>query len=205
MALLAGCSGPTGDSSGTRGGDSLDAAAEVAPLPTPITPAPEVSDPGPTRAQRRARELRRAAEVAAAEEKAAKKQARRQAEKRAERVAARAALNPLAGRTWGVYQGPREPTSEPYQRATGATKEALATIALEPKAAWFGAWIADAEIGARGLGVHRRHPAGRPRGTGADDRLPDGALGARGLQPATDHGRADVVPTLDRLVRSGGG
>lgn len=58
-------------------------------------------------------------------------------------------MNPLAGRPWGVYQGPREPTSAPYQQATGAMKQALATIALEPKAAWFGAWIGDDEIGAR--------------------------------------------------------
>lgn len=97
---------------------------------------------GPTRKQRKARALRRAAEAAATEKLAKKRTARK-------RSAVVAARNPLAGRTWGVYQGPREPTSAPYQRATGATKQALATIALEPKAAWFGAWIADAEIGAR--------------------------------------------------------
>jgi endoglucanase len=84
-------------------------------------------------------------EVAAKE----KREAKQKKQRLQERATLAAAQNPLAGRTWGVYQGPREPTSAPYQQATGATKQALAKIALEPKAAWFGAWIADGEIRAR--------------------------------------------------------
>ncbi len=122
-------------------------AAPSAPI-EPELPTTTPADQGPTDEQRKARALRRAAEKAALEAKR-KKQVKQRARARAERrAAALAARNPLAGRTWGVYQGPREPTSAPYAAATGATKEALAKIALRPKAAWFGAWISDAEIAA---------------------------------------------------------
>ena len=131
---------------------AVPAAAPSAPialdLPT-LTPTDQgPTAQGPTAQQRKARALSRAAEKAALEAKR-KKQLKQRARARAERRAtALAARNPLAGRSWGVYQGPREPTSAPYAAATGATKEALAKIALRPKAAWFGAWISDAEIGA---------------------------------------------------------
>ncbi len=55
--------------------------------------------------------------------------------------------NPLAGRPWGVYQGPAEMAWAPYVKATGKRKKRLATIALAPKAKWFGAWISDRSIG----------------------------------------------------------
>jgi endoglucanase len=55
-------------------------------------------------------------------------------------------LNPLAGRTWGVYQGTQELAWKPYERATGARKALLGKIALRPKATWFGGWIPDDEI-----------------------------------------------------------
>lgn len=54
--------------------------------------------------------------------------------------------NPLAGRTWGVYQGKAELAWEPYQRATGQRRSLLARIALQPKATWFGDWIRDDRI-----------------------------------------------------------
>lgn len=57
--------------------------------------------------------------------------------------------NPLAGRAWGVYAGAADPAWLPYVNATGARKAALATIALTPKAKFFGAWIPDSEIAAK--------------------------------------------------------
>jgi endoglucanase len=54
--------------------------------------------------------------------------------------------NPLAGRRWGVYQGSADPAWNPYAKATGDRKEALATIALTPKAKFFGAWIPNSGI-----------------------------------------------------------
>ena len=54
--------------------------------------------------------------------------------------------DPLAGRPWGVYRGTADPAWSPYQRASGSRKQTLATIALAPKAKFFGAWIADGEI-----------------------------------------------------------
>ncbi len=57
--------------------------------------------------------------------------------------------NPLAGRAWGVYEGPSDPAWLPYVNATGARKQALATIALTPKAKFFGAWISDSDIASR--------------------------------------------------------
>jgi endoglucanase len=49
--------------------------------------------------------------------------------------------NPLAGRPWGVYEGNADPSWKPYVDASGDTKQALGTIALAPKAKFFGAWI----------------------------------------------------------------
>lgn len=57
--------------------------------------------------------------------------------------------NPLAGRPWGVYEGNAEPSWKPYLAASGATKQALATIALAPKAKFFGAWIPNSQIAQR--------------------------------------------------------
>jgi endoglucanase len=54
--------------------------------------------------------------------------------------------NPLAGRPWGVYRGTADPAWSPYLRASGTRKQALATIALAPKAKFFGAWISNADI-----------------------------------------------------------
>lgn len=54
--------------------------------------------------------------------------------------------NPLAGRTWGVYKGNAEPSWRPFEAARGETKEALRTIALAPKAKFFGSWIPDGQI-----------------------------------------------------------
>ncbi len=54
--------------------------------------------------------------------------------------------NPLAGPTWGVYQGKAELAWEPYDRASGDDKAMLGRIALRPKAKWFGRWIPDGDI-----------------------------------------------------------
>jgi endoglucanase len=57
--------------------------------------------------------------------------------------------NPLAGRSWGVYEGNADPAWKPYVAASGDTKQALATIALTPKAKFFGAWIPNDQIAQR--------------------------------------------------------
>ena len=49
--------------------------------------------------------------------------------------------NPLAGRAWGVYQGPLEHSWRAYRTASGAQRDLLAKIALRPKATWFGHWL----------------------------------------------------------------
>jgi endoglucanase len=54
--------------------------------------------------------------------------------------------NPLAGRAWGVYRGLADPAWGPYLAAAGAEKDALATIALAPKAKFFGKWIPNDQI-----------------------------------------------------------
>ena len=54
--------------------------------------------------------------------------------------------NPLAARPWAVYSGPYELWYEPWQSSTGRTRALLDKIALRPKSAWFGAWIADEKI-----------------------------------------------------------
>jgi hypothetical protein len=58
-------------------------------------------------------------------------------------------VNPLAGRPWGVYEGPQEMAWAPYVNATGTTKTLLGRIALAPKAKWFGSWIPDGQIAQR--------------------------------------------------------
>ncbi len=55
--------------------------------------------------------------------------------------------NPLAGRTMGVYMGRGEMAWEPFATASRDRRELLGRIALRPKARWFGAWIADEDIG----------------------------------------------------------
>lgn len=54
--------------------------------------------------------------------------------------------NPLAGRLWGVYQGPQDQVWRPFTRATGSTREALATIAERPRSKWYGAFVPDSRI-----------------------------------------------------------
>jgi endoglucanase len=54
--------------------------------------------------------------------------------------------NPLAGRSWGVYEGNADPSWQPYVNASGDTKQALGTIALAPKAKFFGAWIPNDQV-----------------------------------------------------------
>ena len=54
--------------------------------------------------------------------------------------------NPLAGRLWGVYQGPQDQVWRPFTRATGPRREALATIAERPRTKWYGAFVPDQRI-----------------------------------------------------------
>lgn len=54
--------------------------------------------------------------------------------------------NPLAGHRWGVYKGSADPAWDPYTRARGTTRQQLATIALTPKAKFFGKWIPNSDI-----------------------------------------------------------
>jgi hypothetical protein len=54
--------------------------------------------------------------------------------------------NPLAGRLWGVYQGPQDQVWRPFTKATGSTREARATIAERPRAKWYGAFVPDSRI-----------------------------------------------------------
>ena len=54
--------------------------------------------------------------------------------------------NPLAGRLWGVYEGPQDQVWRPFTRATGRTREALATIAERPRTKWYGAFVPDHRI-----------------------------------------------------------
>lgn len=108
-------------------------AVEEAPGSSPGTTL--TPDPMKLRAQQQRQAARRAARKAA-----------RVAARQAAREAAQRALNPLAGRPWGVYKGPGDMAWAPYERATGERKELLAKIALRPKARWFGAWIPNREI-----------------------------------------------------------
>ena len=54
--------------------------------------------------------------------------------------------NPLAGRLWGVYQGPQDQVSGPFLKARGAQAALLAKIGLRPRTKWFGGWVADSDI-----------------------------------------------------------
>ena len=72
------------------------------------------------------------------------------------------AENPLAGHAWGVYLGAMDQTWAPYARSTGTVREELATIALAPKAKWFGAWIPTAQIGAKVRDYVANAQAGNP-------------------------------------------
>ncbi len=53
--------------------------------------------------------------------------------------------NPLAGRRWGVYQGPLEAVWGPYEASGGEERALLGKIALRPKATWIGDWTASPE------------------------------------------------------------
>jgi endoglucanase len=53
----------------------------------------------------------------------------------------RTAANPLADRAWGVYKGPLEHSWHAYATASGAARDLLGRIALQPKATWFGQWM----------------------------------------------------------------
>jgi hypothetical protein len=57
--------------------------------------------------------------------------------------------NPLAGRPWGVYKGRADQAWQPYADSTGTDRTLLGKIALRPRATWFGAWTADADISAK--------------------------------------------------------
>jgi endoglucanase len=63
-------------------------------------------------------------------------------------AAAQVAVNPLAGRPWGVYKGLTDSSWLPYANSTGTNRTLLAKIALRPKATWFGAWMPNADIAA---------------------------------------------------------
>ncbi len=71
-------------------------------------------------------------------------------------------VNPLAGRAWGVYQGPADQAWLPWTRASGTTKDLLAQIALAPKGKWFGAWIPNGEIGRKVADYVANSQAGDP-------------------------------------------
>lgn len=51
--------------------------------------------------------------------------------------------NPLAGRVWGVYDGPQDQVWAPYNAATGEEKELIGRIALRPRTKWYGAFVPD--------------------------------------------------------------
>jgi endoglucanase len=48
--------------------------------------------------------------------------------------------NPLAGLSWGVYQGPIDGVWPAYASASGADRRLLGQIALQPRAVWDGFW-----------------------------------------------------------------
>ncbi|MGN6252990.1 MAG: glycoside hydrolase family 6 protein [Marmoricola sp.] len=54
--------------------------------------------------------------------------------------------NPLAGRPWGVYTGPADGVYPAYEKAQGADKALLATVALRPRVRWLGSWIPTDQI-----------------------------------------------------------
>src|SRR3954463_2546316 len=73
-----------------------------------------------------------------------------------------AETNPLANRTWGVYEGAGEQSWTPYLRAHGRKKQLLARIALAPKAKWYGQWIPTGQITAKVRDHIRIAQAGDP-------------------------------------------
>jgi hypothetical protein len=52
--------------------------------------------------------------------------------------------NPLAGMTWGVYEGPIDGVWPAYDAAHGRNKRLLGKIALRPRAVWAGSWDGNA-------------------------------------------------------------
>src|SRR3954464_11149917 len=70
--------------------------------------------------------------------------------------------NPLANRTWGVYEGSGEQSWTPYLRAHGKKKKLLARIALAPKAKWYGQWIPAGQIAGKVRDHIRIAQAGDP-------------------------------------------
>jgi endoglucanase len=54
--------------------------------------------------------------------------------------------NPLAGRVWGVYQGPQDQTSGPFLASHGKRYELLAKVGLRPKTKWYGSFVPDDSI-----------------------------------------------------------
>ncbi|GAA5146660.1 hypothetical protein GCM10023340_17870 [Nocardioides marinquilinus] len=155
------------------GGDPAPAPDDAAAPPSSsavATPSPTVKDARGDRAReaRREREERRERreerEARALAELAEQTRVDQQAERDAARERRQRAVsrNPLAGRRWGVYQGPQEMAWDPYVRASGATKRTLAVIALAPKAKWMGHWIPDGEIYSRTRDYIANAQAGDP-------------------------------------------
>ncbi|WP_139977498.1 glycoside hydrolase family 6 protein [Nocardioides litoris] len=141
---LAGCGG-----SGSSTADP-PAQASVATSPAPTSDPTKDAEAGLARLQERveaiARQQRREARQQRREARRERQERQERREAKRERREARNADNPLAGRPWGVYQGPREMWWEPWQRSSGETRALLDEIALQPKASWFGSWIGDADI-----------------------------------------------------------
>jgi hypothetical protein len=54
--------------------------------------------------------------------------------------------DPLAGRYWGSYDGPRDEVYPAYRAATGTTKKLLARVALRPRVKWLGPWNGNADV-----------------------------------------------------------
>jgi endoglucanase len=76
---------------------------------------------------------------------------------------ARAAdTDPFRRHPWANYQGPQDMVFQPYQQATGARKQTLRYLALQPKAKWFGAWIPDSQIAAKVHDYIANAQAGNP-------------------------------------------
>jgi endoglucanase len=51
--------------------------------------------------------------------------------------------NPLAGMSWGVYQGPIDGVYPAYQSSHGRNRQLMAKIALKPLTIWTGTWYSD--------------------------------------------------------------
>ncbi|MEO9324243.1 glycoside hydrolase family 6 protein [Nocardioides sp. C4-1] len=130
---------------GSGADDRADVAPTTAPTTAPPSPAPPVvsSTPPPSAATPEVSDLAAKAQAQAERQRRKEQRARkaRRAERREQRRLER--LNPLAGRPMGVYQGPQELAWGPYESASGADRETLATIALTPKATWMGSWFSD--------------------------------------------------------------